>query len=77
MRILFKACSICFIVFLPSFANAQQQRQPSQIQDAIDAAYAAGLQTGQSVSAMIKEHDDRLKWVLDNWVPKQQALPKQ
>lgn len=62
------------IAMITSPAIAQQQprqQQPSPLSEAVDAAYALGLQTGQSVTTMLKEQDDRLKWVLDNWVAKQ------
>lgn len=58
------------ILLFSSCADAQT-RPSSSLQEVVDAAYALGLQTGQSVAAMLKEKDDRLKWVLDNWVPKQ------
>lgn len=54
-----------------------QQRQTTPMQEAVDAAFALGLQTGQRVSEVLKADDDRLKWVLDNWVPKQPEPAKQ
>jgi len=49
-------------------------QQPSPIREAVDESYALGLRTGQALSEMQRQSDDRLKWVLDNWVPKQPEI---
>lgn len=63
----------------PAFAQAPAQpyRPPmmpppsSELPAAIGKAYELGLQTGQDIAAALRAADERLKWVLDNWVPPQ------
>lgn len=56
-------------------ALSQSTSDPSKmihpIQEAMETAYALGIQTGQRFSEAMRNDEERLKWVLDNWVPKQ------
>lgn len=88
MRVSVISVILCMLSF-SCFAQSAPHKPSSPIQEAIDAAYALGLQTGQSVSGMLKADDERLKWVLDicdatpgckdQWItkwPKQPEPPK-
>lgn len=64
--------SFCFA----GVASAQQQHK-SDINDILSSVYDIGLQTGQLVERNNRAQDDKLKWVLDNWVSKKEENANQ
>ena len=60
---------LLILLFLAGPAQAQQHQ--SAPPDPVTMAYQLGLRTGQEIAATLQAADDKLKWVLDNWVPKQ------
>lgn len=73
--------AVALLAIVPSWgALAQSARQPqssapaaSPVQEAITASYNIGLATGTAVAREMAAAEEKLKWVLDNWVPKAPA----
>lgn len=75
---MFKILLGTLLFLLPTYAIAQNRPFQSQgnipLQEVMDKTFSLGLTTGGNLQQEIDRRDqlwdEKLKWVLDNWVPK-------